>query len=471
MKHDAIIIGSGPNGLAAAIELARAGRSVLVIEGASTVGGSARSAALTLPGFTHDICSTVAALAMSSPFLKSVPLAEFGCELIQPPVPFAHPFDDGTAAVLHRSIEETGATLGEDAAQWKLLMQPFVEGWPKLAPTLLAPPGWPESIGLTLRFGMSALRSARALVDSKFKTEAAKALFGGAAAHSIVPLTWSGTAAFGLVLCCNAHADGWPIVRGGMQNLSNAMAKYFESLGGTIELNRPVTSLNEVAADVILCDVGPRQLIRLAGDRLPISDRTRYEKFKYGPGVFKIDWALSDAIPWKAAACRQAGTVHLGGTFAEVEAGEAMSWRGEHADRPYVLLVQSSVFDPTRAPEGKHTAWAYCHVPNGSMQDQTAAIERQVERFAPGFGDTILARHTTNTAAFEKYNPNLIGGDITGGAQTLRQTLARPVLALDPYKTAIAGVYLCSASTPPGGGVHGMCGHHAAIAAKTFLNR
>jgi phytoene dehydrogenase-like protein len=443
--------------------LLRAGRSVLVLEGADTIGGSARSAALTLPGFTHDICSTVAALATSSPFLKSVPLSKYGCELVHPPAPFAHPLDDGTAAVLHRSMERTGETLGADAGAWRALVEPFVEGWSTLAPILLAPPHWPAAPLLTARFGMKGLQSARRLVEHHFKQPAAKALFGGAAAHSIVPLTWSATAAFGLVLACNAHADGWPIVRGGMQNLSNALAAYIRDLGGTIETGHTVRSLDEFpdSADV-LCDVGPRQFLELAGARLSAAEARRLQQFQYGPGVFKIDWALSDPIPWRAAGCREAGTVHLGGTFEELRTSEDAPWADRVADRPYVLLVQSSLFDQTRAPPSKHTAWAYCHVPNNSTVDVTDQIERQVERFAPGFRETILGRHTFNAAAMERHNPNLIGGDVTGGAQTLRQTLFRPFPQRDPYRTSVRKTYLCSASTPPGGGVHGMCGLHAA---------
>ncbi|MBV8782297.1 MAG: NAD(P)/FAD-dependent oxidoreductase [Phycisphaerae bacterium] len=466
LDYDAIIIGSGPNGLAAAIELARSGKSVLVLEGASVIGGSTRSAELTLPGFTHDICSTVASLATSSPFLQSVPLSKFGCELIQPPAPFAHPFDDGTAAAVYRSVEKTAEKLGVDREAWESLFRPFVQAWPALAPTLLSPPRWPRAPLTTLRFGLKALRSASGLANAQFKTRDAKALFAGAAAHAILPLNWTASGAFGLVLTCNAHADGWPIVRGGMQKLANAMAGYFRSLGGTIETNRPIASLDELPpANIVMCDIGPPQLVRLAGNRMPAHYRKRLEQFRYGPGAFKIDWALSEPVPWRAAACREAGTIHLGGTLEELEESEAAAWAGKYCERPYVLFVQPSLFDSTRAPAGKHTAWAYCHVPHGSVADRTEAIERQVERFAPRFRQTILARHTMNTTALEGYNPNLVGGDVTGGAQILSQIFTRPVASLVPYGTAMKGVYLCSASTPPGGGVHGMCGYHAARAA------
>jgi phytoene dehydrogenase-like protein len=463
--YEAIIIGSGPNGLAAAIEIARSGRSVLVSEAASTIGGSCRSAELTLPGYTHDICSTVAALVVSSPMMRSLPLRELGVELIQPPAPFAHPLDDGTAAVLERSIEASGQTLGVDAGAWSKLFRPYVERWNDLAPMLLSPPRWPTHPLLMARFGMHAIRSAEALAHSHFKGPHARALFAGAGAHAILPLGWQATASFGLVLSIGAHADGWPIVRGGMQKLADAMADHLRSLGGDIVCDSPVNSLDGLPpARSIVCDITPRQLIQLAGSRIPQGYRKKLEQFRYGPGVFKIDWALAGPIPWKASGCARAGTVHLGGTFEEIAAAELAPWRNEHSAKPYVLLVQPSLFDLTRAPAGKHTAWAYCHVPNGSSIDMTGAIESQVERFAPGFGDLVLARSTMNCAQMELRNSNLIGGDITGGAQMLSQLFARPVASLNPYRTPIPNVYLCSSSTPPGGGVHGMCGYHAARA-------
>jgi phytoene dehydrogenase-like protein len=466
--YDAIIIGSGPNGLAAAIELARNGRSVLVREAAPTIGGSCRSAELTLPGFTHDICATVAALVISSPMMRTLPLERLGVQLIEPPAAFAHPLDDGTAAVLERSIDATGKTLGSDAAAWSALMRPLSDQWQQLAPMLLAPPRWPAHPALLARFGLLAIRSASSLALSRFNGPHARALFAGAAAHAILPLDWFATASFGLVLTASAHADGWPIVRGGMQCLSDAMANHLCSLGGEILTDAPVTSLNDLPPSrSIVCDVTPRQLIQLAGERLPSAYRTKLERFRYGPGVFKIDWALSAPIPWKAAVCSRAGTVHLGGTFEEIAESEKAPWKNEHSKTPYVLLVQPSLFDPSRAPQGRHTAWAYCHVPNGSNVDMTQAIECQVERFAPGFGDIVLARNTMNCSEMERRNPNLVGGDITGGAQMLSQIFARPTASLNPYRTPVPGLYLCSASTPPGGGVHGMCGYNAA---KVVLN-
>ena len=463
-SYDAVVIGSGPNGLAAAITLARAGKSVLVREGNSTLGGSCRSAELTLPGFVHDVCSTVQALAVASPFMRTVPLAEHGCELVHPLAPYAQPMDDGTAGIAERSVDETAATLGVDADAYRRLMAPLVRDWEKMLPALLAPPSpFTRHPVAMMKFGLKALRSARSIAERWFRGEHAKALFGGAAAHAILPLEWAGTAAYGLVLGVSAHAGGWPVARGGSQKLTDALVAYFRSLGGVVETDAPVKSLGELPpARAILCDVTPRQLLQLAGDNLPGRYRKRLEAFRYGPGAHKVDWALSGPIPWRNPSVARAGTVHLGGTFDELADAERAPWEGRNAERPYVLLVQPSLFDPTRAPAGKHTAWAYCHVPNGSTLDVTDRIDAQVERFAPGFRDLVLARSVMTTADLEQHNPNLVGGDITGGAQILRQVLARPVLARNPYRTPVQGLYLCSASTPPGGGVHGMCGYHAA---------
>jgi phytoene dehydrogenase-like protein len=466
MPHDAIVIGSGPNGLCAAIELARAGRSVLVREGAATVGGSCRSAALTLPGFVHDPCATVQALAVSSPLMRTLPLAGHGLELVHPPAPVAQPLDGGAAAVLDRSVDATADSLGPDGPAYRRLMGPLVEHWEELTVGLLAPLRVPSSPIKLARFGLRAIRSARALAESWFSGQPARALFAGLAAHSILPLESAGSAAFGLVLGASAHAGGWPFAKGGSQKLSDALASYLRSLGGEIVTGAPVETVDELPpARAVLCDLTPRQLLRVAGHRFPPRYRRQLERFRYGPGVFKIDWALDGPAPWANAGCARAGTVHLGGTFDELADAERAPWRGEHSKRPYVLYVQQTPWDATRAPAGKHTAWAYCHVPHGSAVDMTAAIEGQVERFAPGFRDRVLARHTMNTAAMERHNPNLVGGDVTGGANLLSQLFARPVARLDPYATPVKGLYLCSASTPPGGGVHGMCGYWAARAA------
>ena len=470
--YDAIVIGSGPNGLCAAIELARAGLSVLVREGAPTVGGSCRSAELTLPGFIHDVCATVQALAVSSPVLKSIPLAAHGLELVEPPAPLAHPLDDGTAAVLERSVDKTADSLGPDGPAYRRLIGPLAGGWDALAPDLLAPLGLPRHPLMMARFGLRAVRPARTLAESWFRGEPAKALFAGLAAHSIAPLEWSGTAAFGLVLGASAHAGGWPFARGGSQRVSDALASYFRSIGGTIETNAPVANINDLPpARAVLCDLTPRQLLKVAGQNFPNKYHQALERFRYGPGVYKVDWSLDGPIPWRAPGCARAGTAHLGGTFDEIAAAERAPWRGEHAERPFVLLAQQTPWDPTRAPPGKHTAWAYCHVPNGSTVDMTDRIEAQVERFAPGFRDRVLARSTMTCAAMERHNPNLVGGDITGGANVFSQLFARPVARVNPYATPAKGIYICSASTPPGAGIHGMCGYWAARSALRLIGK
>ena len=461
--YDAIVIGSGPNGLAAAITLAQAGRSVLVREANATIGGSCRSAELTLPGFTHDICSTVQALAVASPFLRSLPLAAHGVELLHPRAPYAHPLDDGTAAVAYKSLDETAATLGPDGDAWRKLYGPLVRDWEKLLPALLGPvsPFTKHPLAMA-NFGLKALRSARSIAEAWFKGEHAKGLFAGVAGHSILPLEWMATSSFGLVLGASAHAGGWPVARGGSQKLADALASILRARGGKIETDARVDNVDDLPpAKALLFDVTARQLLKIAGHRLPDGYKKSLEKFRYGPGVHKIDWALSGPIPWKAAACRDAGTVHLGGTFDEVADAERAPWEGRSADKPYVLVVQYP-FDDTRAPAGKQTAWAYCHVPHGSTLDVTDRIEAQVERFAPGFKDTILARSVMNPAAMERHNANLVGGDITGGANMFKQVIARPALRANPYKTPAKGLYICSSSTPPGGGVHGMCGYNAA---------
>jgi phytoene dehydrogenase-like protein len=465
-RCDAIIVGAGPNGLAAAITLARAGRAVLVLEAEPTVGGGVRSAALTLPGFVHDICSAVHPLGVGSPFFRGLPLADHGLRWIHPAAPLAHPLDDGTAIVLERSIAATAATLGPDAAAYQRLIGPLVRRWERTADVILAPLRLPRHPFALARFGLRAIWPARAMAEMVFKGERARALFAGMAAHAIMPLEHPLTAAVGLVLSLLGHAVGWPISEGGSQRIADAMASYLCSLGGEIRTGVRVEMIARLPlARAILCDLTPRQLLAIAGDRLPAGYRRALRRYRYGPGVFKIDWALDGPIPWKAPECARAATVHLGGTLAEIAAGERMVWRGGHPERPFVLLAQPSLFDSTRAPEGKHTAWAYCHVPNGSTFDMTKRIEHQIERFAPGFCDRVLARSVLGPAAMEQHNANYIGGDIAGGVQDLRQLFTRPAVRLDPYSTPAEGIYICSSSTPPGGGVHGMCGYWAACSA------
>jgi phytoene dehydrogenase-like protein len=456
-----VVVGSGPNGLAAAIVLAQAGREVTVLEAEETVGGGCRSAELTLPGYVHDVCSTVHALALASPFLRTLPLPE----LAHPAVPLAHPLDDGTAVIGARSIAETAAGLGPDERAYRTLFEPLARA--ALFQSVLAPYPLPRHPALLARFAGGALRSAAGLARARFSGERARALFAGCAAHSMLPLTAPVSAAVGIVLLASAHAVGWPVVRGGSQRLADALAGELELLGGTVETGRRVQSLDELASRPALLDVTPRQLLAMT-DRLPPRYRRALERFRYGPGVFKVDWALDGPIPWTAAGVAGAGTVHLGGTLDEVIASEAAVARGEHPDRPFVLLVQATACDPSRAPAGKHTAWAYCHVPNGSTRDMTAAIEAQVERFAPGFSRRVLARSAMDSAEFERRDANHVGGDINGGLQDWRQLFARPVARPVPYSTPLPGVYLCSASTPPGGGVHGMCGYWAARAALRY---
>ncbi|MDQ6623088.1 MAG: NAD(P)/FAD-dependent oxidoreductase [Verrucomicrobiota bacterium] len=468
---DAVVVGSGPNGLAAAITLAQAGRSVLVLEANHSLGGGVRSAALTLPGFVHDVCSAVHPLAIGSPFFKTLPLERFGLHWIQPDLPLAHPLDDGRAAALQREVAATADSLGADAHAYARLMRPLVRDWEKLAPEFLRPilhlPRHPLALA---RFGMGAIAPAALLARTLFRGEEARALFAGIAAHSFLPLDAPASAAVGLVLGMAGHAVGWPIPRGGSQALADALTSYLRELGGQIETQRRVESLADLPpARAILFDTSVWQFARIAGAQLPSRYRAKLERFRRGPGVFKIDYALSAPIPWQAAECRRAGTVHVGGTLDEIAAAERSVANGEHAERPFVLVAQQSLFDETRAPRGQHTLWAYCHVPNESSFDMSARIEAQIERFAPGFRDCILARHSTNSAALEKSNANLAGGDINGGAADLAQLLARPTFSATPYRTPIRGVYLCSASTPPGGGVHGMCGYHAARAALRDL--
>jgi phytoene dehydrogenase-like protein len=459
--YDAVVVGSGPNGLAAAITLAQAGKSVAVFEANDQVGGGVRSAELTLPGFVHDVCSAVYPLAIGSPFFRSLPLAEYGLEWIQPPAALAHPLDDGTAVMVERSIEATALALGCDAASYKKFFQPLVMGWAGLDVDILGPLRWPRHPLSLLRFGLSAIKPAGRLAESLFQGEPARALFAGLSAHSMLTLEHWGSAAFGLVLAITAHALGWPIVRGGAQQLSRALTDYLRSLGGEVFVNRSVGTLEELPASrAVLCDVTPRQLLRIAGLNLSSRYRDQLKNFRFGMAAFKMDWALSAPVPWTAQACKQAATVHLGATADEIAASERAAWRGDLTTKPFVLVVQPSLFDATRAPRGKHTLWAYCHVPNSSGIDMSERIEAQIERFAPGFRDTILARSVSPPAALERRNANLVGGDINGGAPNLGQLFFRPTPKL--YSTPKPGLYLCSSSTPPGGGVHGMCGYFAA---------
>ncbi|WP_128544733.1 phytoene desaturase family protein [Larkinella soli] len=459
---DAVVVGSGPNGLAAAVTLQQEGLSVLLVEGKDTIGGGLRSAELTLPGFVHDICSAIHPLAVGSPFLQSLPLGEHGLEYIFPPVAAAHPLDDGTAAALCHNLEQTAFRLGADADAYRSLIEPLVGVWPAIDTDVLGPLTFPKHPIDFARFGLKALPPA-ALLARLFRTKEARGLWAGMAAHSIQPLSNLATSAIGLVLMVAAHRRGWPLPKGGSQQISNALASYFRSLGGKIETGFHVGNLAQLpSARAVLFDLTPRQLLEIAGHRFSWVYRRQLNRYRHGMGVFKMDWALDGPVPFTAEAARQAGTVHLGNTLEEIAASEQATWNGAHPDRPFVLLAQQSLFDPTRAPEGKHTLWGYCHVPNGSRVDMTEAIERQIERFAPGFRDRILARHTLNTEQMEAHNPNYIGGDINGGVIDLAQLFTRPALRWSPYRTSAKGLYLCSSSTPPGAGVHGMCGFHAA---------
>lgn len=482
---DAIVVGSGPNGLAAAIVLARQGWRVRVVEARETVGGGVRSGELTEPGLVHDLCSAVHPLAVGSPCFREWPLEDFGLRWIHPPIPAAHALDGGRAAVLGRSLDETAERLEADhrgdGKAWRRLLGPLVRRWDDLAPEILRPMLRLPRHPLTLaRFGLPALLSARSLANRSFRGEAARGLFAGMAGHSMLPFSAAATSAPALVLSALGHAVGWPFPAGGAQRLADALAGYLRSLGGEVITGQEVRDLRELPpARAVLCDLAPAPFLRLAGDRLPPRYRRKLERFRYAPGVFKLDLALDGPVPWEAEECHQAGTVHLGGSFEELAASEAAVNRGQVAARPFVLVTQASLFDPSRIHPrhvdsqrlrpARQVLWTYCHAPSGSDLDLTEAIESQIERFAPGFRDRIVARHKTTARGMEAYNPNYVGGDVGAGAQTLAQVIARPVLSPTPYRTPVPSLYLCSASTAPGGGVHGMCGYHAAQAVLADL--
>ena len=468
MNRKACVIGAGPNGLAAAIVLGQAGLQVDVLEAEPTPGGAARTMELTLPGYLHDFGSAVYPLGAGSPFFSSLPLRDYGLEWIHSPAPLAHPLNDGTAVMLERDLSDTEASLGVDGKGWRKLVEPFVERWSEFAPHVLRPvPSFPKHPWLMARFGMSAILPARAIVR-KFRSERTQALFAGLAAHSFLSLDEPLSAAAGMLMAILAHAVGWPIPRGGSQAFTDALCRYLAIFGSKVKTSSRVETLSALPDyDLILCDVTPRQLLKLAGERLSDHYKYRLQAYRYGPGVFKVDYALRAPIPWMASDCSRAATLHLGGSFEEIAASEQAVRDGQHADRPFVLLAQPSLLDPSRAPKGKHTAWAYCHVPNGSNTNVLGRLEDQIERFAPGFRDCVVARCVSSPADLEKMDANLVGGDVGGGVMDIRQFLFRPTSKR--YATSAKDIYICSSSTPPGGGVHGMCGYHAAQMALSRL--
>jgi phytoene dehydrogenase-like protein len=468
---EVVVVGSGPNGLAAAIVMAQAGLSVCVLEAEQTLGGGARTLELTLPGYRHDLCSAAHPLGIASPFFRTLPLDQHGLEWVHSPYPVVHPLDDGTAGVLAPSVEGTAALLGEDGKAYETMMGTLVEHWEDVLSDALTPISVPHHPLLLARLGWFAVRSTKSLVRSRFRTEQARALLAGIAAHAGIPLTRPFSAAFALMLGLAGNAKGWPIARGGSQSISDALAGYLRSLGGEIVTGVRVKDWGELpsSARTVLLDLTPRQVLALLYDRLPEPYREAMQRYRYGPGSFKIDWALSGAIPWRAEACRKAATVHVGGSLAEIIEAEAGPIEGRAVERPFVLVVQPTLFDPSRAPEGRHIAWAWCHVPLNSNLDMTDKIEAQIERFAPGFRDLILAKRAFKASELSSHNSNLVEGDISGGTVDVAQLVARPIAAPNPYATPLPGVYLCSASTPPGPGVHGMCGYNAAQAALRAL--
>ena len=472
-RYDAIVVGAGPNGLAAAVTLAGAGLSVLVLEAAPTIGGGTRTEERTIPGFRHDVCSAIHPLGVGSPFFRSLAgeLAAHGLAWVYPPAALAHPLEDGRALVVRQSLEETERALGTDGLAWRGLFEPLTRDWDVLSHDLLKPllrvPSHPFRM---LRFGWSAWRSAEGLARATFATPGVRALFAGLAAHALLPIEKPFTASFGLVLGMTAHAIGWPMARGGSQAIAEALAGLVRARGGEILTDARVDTLDALPGSrAVMLDLTPRQVVRVAGARLPAGYRRRLERYRYGPGVFKLDLALEGPVPWAAPECAEAGTVHIGPTLEEIAESESAPWRGTHAERPFVLIAQQSLFDPSRAPAGRHTLWAYCHVPHGSTEDMTEPILRQIERFAPGLRGRILAVSRIGAAAFETYDANYIGGDINGGAQDAGQLFGRPVWRRVPYATPVPGLFICSSSTPPGGGVHGMCGYQAAQAALRTL--
>ena len=465
-RYDAVIVGAGPNGLAAAITLASAGLSTLLVERSEVPGGGMRSSGLTLPGFTHDVCSAVHPLGIGSPFFRTLGLERHGLVWVDSPTPLVHVMDDGTATPLERSLDATAEQLGSDGPAYRRLLEPFVREFEPLIRMILAPLRFPARPLLMARFGLSAIRSMCGLARSRFRGERPGALLAGIAAHAMIPLDSLVTASFALVLATAGHAVGWPIARGGSQAIADALVAKYRSLGGEVVLGQHVTHLSQLPeARAYLFDVAAKHLLTIAGDVLSPRYKRRVARFRYGPGVFKVDWALAGPIPWKDPRCARAVTVHLSGNIGHVAAAEAAVHSGRPAERPFVLLGQPSIVDETRAPAGKHTAWAYCHVPHGSDVDALAAIEAQMERFAPGFRDLVLARSTRNAVEMERYDPNYVGGDINGGLSDLMQLFFRPLLKADPYATSAPNVFICSSSAPPGGGVHGMCGYWAARSA------
>lgn len=459
-QFDAIVVGSGPNGLAAAVAIARAGHSVVVYEAESEIGGGTRSAELTLPGFIHDICSSVHPMGASSPFFNELGLDRFGLRWVQPDAALAHPLENGDAAVLTRSFADDVAQFGQDAGAVRDWLGPFIESWSSISQDVLGPLGLPKHVAAMARFGWNALQPTT-WTAAKLKTDKARAVLAGMAGHSMLPFDRWGTSGVAIVLWTACYTAGWPFAAGGSQSIANALAGLLKSLGGEIVTGHRILGLDELPpARAVLCDITPRQFLKIGGVKIQANERRQLEKYRYGPGVFKIDWALDAPIPWNADTCRRAGTVHVGGTFEEIAASELAAWNGEHAERPFVLVAQPSLFDPSRAPHGKYTAWGYCHVPNGSTMDMQERIEAQIERFANGFRKRILARSVMGPRNFEVHNANLIGGDIGAGSMEIAQLFTRPTYHM--YSTSIANTFLCSASTPPGPGVHGMCGYHAA---------